>query len=411
MRATDTDRNEADDLVDIRDTMVRALNEGDHRRATELAKTALRIAESVRNSLNGELRGQAASVVRYVAFLQFMVGNCEAARRILEGFRLARPGSVSFYQGSDTYPEHAETGALKNVVVEPSSWLVSDPDAGIAYTGRTASFSFKIPDQHIWQNDGGAVLYTENAQKTRIQKPVYLLGSKVNYKHWITDYLPRAMHYLERGISAPILIGENPTRFQIESLTMAGISEDNIIRVPANEQLLCDALHVGPLPRRMERVERWAMNWLTTTYSPKNPTGPERIYVSRGDANTRRVLNEDDIIQRLAQLGFEAITPGALNFSEQVDIFANASIVVGMHGAGLANIAFTRPDARLIEIIPAKNRETEIPSNASGFMRMVAASNRRHQFFPATSADTKPFSKDSDVLVHAEALVSLIERG
>lgn len=69
---------------------------------------------------------------------------------------------------------------------------------------------------------------------------------------------------------------------------------------------------------------------------------PERIYISRRHATTRQVLNEDDIIPGLKNRGFKVCMLEQMTFEGQIDLFAGAECVVGPHGAGLANILFSR---------------------------------------------------------------------
>ena len=52
----------------------------------------------------------------------------------------------------------------------------------------------------------------------------------------------------------------------------------------------------------------------------------------------------------LINLGFEIIYAEELKFSEQVDLFSEASFVVAPHGAGLTNICFMEKGTRLVEI-------------------------------------------------------------
>ena len=40
------------------------------------------------------------------------------------------------------------------------------------------------------------------------------------------------------------------------------------------------------------------------------------------------------------------------SFSEQVDLFSNASYVVGLHGAGFANTVFCKPNTKILEFKP-----------------------------------------------------------
>src|SRR5262249_59960033 len=61
-----------------------------------------------------------------------------------------------------------------------------------------------------------------------------------------------------------------------------------------------------------------------------------RLFVMRKDVR-RRLINQEDIAARLAREGFTCIEPGSLSFPEQVASFQGASLVVGVHRAGLAN--------------------------------------------------------------------------
>jgi Glycosyltransferase 61 len=80
------------------------------------------------------------------------------------------------------------------------------------------------------------------------------------------------------------------------------------------------------------------------------PRASRRLFVSRRDAAKRRVVNEDELLTALATLGFEVIVPGALTFAEQVAAFSSAEVVVGPHGAGLANAIFMPRGSTIVEL-------------------------------------------------------------
>ena len=69
------------------------------------------------------------------------------------------------------------------------------------------------------------------------------------------------------------------------------------------------------------------------------------------DAASRRIQNEPELVAHLTAAGFQSVALSELPLVEQIALFASASHVVGMHGAGLANIAFAPAGARLIEIL------------------------------------------------------------
>jgi len=76
-----------------------------------------------------------------------------------------------------------------------------------------------------------------------------------------------------------------------------------------------------------------------------------KVYVSRA-GHKRRTKTETEIEWHAARMGFDVISPGQLTLSEQIRIFGQARIVVGPHGAGLANVAFAAPGAKVIEFLP-----------------------------------------------------------
>ena len=45
--------------------------------------------------------------------------------------------------------------------------------------------------------------------------------------------------------------------------------------------------------------------------------------------------------------------PELLSFKNQINLFENSSVIMGAHGASLANIIFCKPRTKIIEIIPA----------------------------------------------------------
>ena len=55
----------------------------------------------------------------------------------------------------------------------------------------------------------------------------------------------------------------------------------------------------------------------------------------------------------LVEMGFTIVYPGKLKFAEQITLFANAIIIVGPTGAGMANIVFSEPECKIVILAPA----------------------------------------------------------
>ncbi len=76
----------------------------------------------------------------------------------------------------------------------------------------------------------------------------------------------------------------------------------------------------------------------------------ERIYVSR--RKSRRALPNENLIEEyLMSKNFQIIYAEDFSMIEQIHIFQNAKLIVGVHGAGLTNAIWSL-DSKLIEIMP-----------------------------------------------------------
>ena len=51
----------------------------------------------------------------------------------------------------------------------------------------------------------------------------------------------------------------------------------------------------------------------------------------------------------IKELGYIPVGLGEIKFSEQVDLFYHADYIVGLHGAGFANLVFCKPGTKVIE--------------------------------------------------------------
>ena len=78
-----------------------------------------------------------------------------------------------------------------------------------------------------------------------------------------------------------------------------------------------------------------------------------KLFVSRDPATSsgRSVRNLDIIEHYLMSQGFEIYYPERHSISEQADAFSAASVVVGIHGAGMTNIVFCQKDAVVVRVL------------------------------------------------------------
>lgn len=176
-----------------------------------------------------------------------------------------------------------------------------------------------------------------------------------NYFDWLLQTFPR-LHLLERGGWLPqierFLIPMPLNPFMRETVGYMNLSPERLhIMAPVTH---CRELVVASTPCGGEQTDPWVVDFLREVV-PRAVDAPrhEKIYVYRGSPTRRRCVNEAALIERLKSLGFAIVEPGVLSVAQQAECFANAKIVVGVHGAALANLAFCRPGTRVVELMPA----------------------------------------------------------
>lgn len=183
-----------------------------------------------------------------------------------------------------------------------------------------------------------------------------VLGGKAGYYHWLTEILPRLFHCLREldlGDDTRVLMRPLPGQYAEATLSMLGVEPtiSTLPRLRVDRAILPTHLvHHKRMGRYSPELPALLRTFRATAVEVATSTYPARIYVSRDDAATRRVANEPEVCAVLARYGFERVLLGQLPFTEQVGMFERARIVVGPHGAGLTNVLFCQPGARLVEL-------------------------------------------------------------
>jgi Glycosyltransferase 61 len=198
------------------------------------------------------------------------------------------------------------------------------------------------------------------------------------YWHWLFEGLVHAVRLDEEGILASldrlvICFNNAPPRYVDESLEAVGIpcskvsatstpfdvaASELIVpeRAPGFGGLIDDTETTLTLREIKVRNAQYGNDADVRAVRRRlgldgaGRTRGRRLLVSRRDAAKRRVINEDALLSALEGLGFELVVPGTLSFSEQVATFSEAQLVVGPHGAGLANALFMPQGSAMLEL-------------------------------------------------------------
>lgn len=98
----------------------------------------------------------------------------------------------------------------------------------------------------------------------------------------------------------------------------------------------------------------WISIWLKHKFLKKKSSKifNKKIYINRNDTNSdlRKIINENELLDLLKRKGFSSIKLSKLNFKDEIKIFNNAKIVIGLQGAGLTNLIWCGQHAKIVEI-------------------------------------------------------------
>ena len=220
------------------------------------------------------------------------------------------------------------------------------------------------------------------------------------YFHWMFDVLPRLdiLRRAEIRVDATIVNATLP--FQQETLERLGLDPSQVIDPAPDSHWQAERLVVPSLPGRVGRPSRRAVRFLRSLYPPPSARGTRRLYVSRADAATRRVVNETAVLRVLAARGFECVDLGRLSVAAQARLFGDAAIVCGPHGASFTNLVFAPAGAALIELMPSSYSEP-------CFARLTALLGQRHDALVCESVDV---FMTHDMCCAPDALAAAVDR-
>ncbi len=243
--------------------------------------------------------------------------------------------------------------------------------------------------------DGGSYRRTE-------EPAILLMGPwSWNYHHWLLEDLPRlwVLDEFSQLTDCPLIVPGDMSSFQMDSLKALGIDQ-NRLRYFDGSAWRFDRLYaptfLAPGGHSRRQID-WLREKLFSGFGlTPSEQGDKRLYLTRRDAPSKRVVNEAEIEKTLSDFGFETIDPGKMTLRQQVETFSRAKFVVAAHGATLTNLAFAPPSAGVIEFLPAS-----FVNRANWYLANVQ--NQSYAFLIG-----EPVSEWQDYGIDAGALAALL---
>jgi len=229
------------------------------------------------------------------------------------------------------------------------------------------------------------------------------------YYHWFMEAVPRLIFLLENNSGAKLILSERcrGVSYIEETIKRLKVKEVNFLprKSYADVETLMTSTYMGPSDfHREEYLRRVRALFNNDVHQDR------KVYISRGKARYRKVVNEADVIDLLKEFGFEIIYAEELDFKKQVELFSRTSHLITNHGAGLSNIVFMGKGARVMEFRKSsygfygdsKKRETSKFYNT--YYHMCLALGLDYYYMSCDSPEPEQSCHYADITVNVETL-------
>jgi hypothetical protein len=219
-----------------------------------------------------------------------------------------------------------------------------------------------------------------------ISRPVVVVQDQFdasNFSHFLYDYLPRIIYFCEVSSeqleNVIFLIGGVLTeyhklmldavsnRYKLHQSQFVFSPDRSVWNLESRFYFFSDQkMHITH-PMNLCHPEAIRLLRGVCARLSIQPETPLAIYISRQDADMRRIANEADFAAILQRAGYCSIRMNNLDPISQISVLANARSIIAPHGMGLTNIFFNQRHARMLELF--------CPTIGSDTYHMVARSN------------------------------------
>jgi hypothetical protein len=227
------------------------------------------------------------------------------------------------------------------------------------------------------------------------------------YFHWLTDVLPRLFSIQDRLQESTLLL---PSSYQHEDYIVSSLKPFFLREIEFVDEIVSCAnlripTHTAPTGNYNETAIRGVREIYTNFYkgNSANCNNLEKIYISRGKAEKRKVSNEADCIAVVKEFGFKTVYLEEYSFQEQVEIMLNARYLISNHGAGLTNMIFMRPNGKVLEL----RKKEDLHNNC--YFSLTSALDLKYFYQLCASQNLDEDAHTADLVVDCQLLRENIE--
>jgi Glycosyltransferase 61 len=263
---------------------------------------------------------------------------------------------------------HPYTGIFKQ------TFILTIPKGQVYGLDGWTPIDDSLINELVWQNVFLAKDMLERAKRNPIREikgrvAVITQSGFGYYYHWVAEVLGRLALLEMKKIEYDFLYVPNTAPYMLETLQLWGVNPSKIIVasddiiVKADELIvpsLVSGVFVNGCPRLVHYIPRYLITYIKSKllisalqHQNKNHFC-KRVFISRQDAASRKIVNEDEVFAALEAHGFVRYHLTKLSLIEQIQLFNNAEIIMGTLGSGLTNVLFCNSNTKIIELYQAR---------------------------------------------------------
>ncbi|MBD2165780.1 glycosyltransferase family 61 protein [Calothrix membranacea FACHB-236] len=147
------------------------------------------------------------------------------------------------------------------------------------------------------------------------------------------------------GLVVPKTIKKN----HLKLLQEVGFGEERLIKIDQSSHIKFENLIV-PAFVAGKNLPKWVPSFYKNIFFTEILPPSKLVYISREDAQYRRIINSDEVENLVTSFGFTKYVISELSPIQQREVFSSANIIVSPHGAALSNLVYSQKNLKLLEI-------------------------------------------------------------
>jgi hypothetical protein len=207
------------------------------------------------------------------------------------------------------------------------------------------------------------------------------------YGH-LFDTLQRLYALRNSSFNGPYLICSDYSRVVDFNSHIKKLGYRNDLLIPHHgyfDSIKLKSLIYTDSPANITQFTEETKEWIWERYLANvNITKGEYIlFLDRGGVGSRDLENKQEIIEELSKKHVLKIFHGNENLDDALDLFYNATYIVGVHGAMFVNTIFCNEMSNIIELIPSSRvvvNMLQMNKKAKNHLGLIFKSKENHEF-------------------------------